>query len=55
MADFDVRVAKCSEPSDRDAIEKQLQEFRFQGFRVGVSVSPHVTQERYLTFTFGTL
>eukprot|EP00439_Symbiodinium_sp_Y106_P019011 s3616_g2.t1 len=26
MADFDVRVAKCSEPSDRDAIEKQLQE-----------------------------
>ncbi|OLP88959.1 hypothetical protein AK812_SmicGene29629 [Symbiodinium microadriaticum] len=26
MADFDVREAKCSEPSDRDAIEKQLQE-----------------------------
>ncbi|CAE7468168.1 unnamed protein product [Symbiodinium sp. CCMP2456] len=26
MADFDVREAKCSEPSDRDAIEKQLQD-----------------------------
>ena len=26
MADFDVRAAKCSEPSDRDAIERQLQE-----------------------------
>ncbi|CAE7483598.1 unnamed protein product [Symbiodinium sp. CCMP2592] len=26
MADFDVRAAKCSEPSDRDAIEMQLQE-----------------------------
>ncbi|CAE7235079.1 unnamed protein product [Symbiodinium sp. CCMP2592] len=26
MADFDVRAASCSEPSDRDAIEKQLQE-----------------------------
>ncbi|CAE7212884.1 unnamed protein product [Symbiodinium sp. CCMP2456] len=31
MADFDVRAAKCSEPSDRDAIERQLQEvFREQ-------------------------
>jgi len=26
MTDFDVRAANCSEPSDRDAIEKQLQE-----------------------------
>ncbi|OLQ12477.1 hypothetical protein AK812_SmicGene3585 [Symbiodinium microadriaticum] len=26
MADFEVRAAKCSEPSDRDAIEQQLQE-----------------------------
>ncbi|CAE7393667.1 unnamed protein product [Symbiodinium sp. KB8] len=26
MADFDVRAANCSEPSDRHAIEKQLQE-----------------------------
>ncbi|CAE7483627.1 unnamed protein product [Symbiodinium sp. CCMP2592] len=26
MADFDVRAAKCSEPSDREAIEKQLKE-----------------------------
>ncbi|OLP88957.1 hypothetical protein AK812_SmicGene29630 [Symbiodinium microadriaticum] len=26
MAEFDVRAAKCSEPSDREAIEKQLKE-----------------------------